>query len=235
MKPAAASSVEIVVFSLESDDEQRAALYRLLSDDEKRRAAAFRFDRHRHRFVSGRGRIREILADRSGCSPSAIDFSLNPFGKPSLCAPPRAARLRFNASSSERLGAIAISAGAEIGLDIEKAEPGKIEDCDLIVRQHFTRDERDWYLDLGGERERAFFRLWTCKEAYLKALGVGLSEALDRFSIDLRGGSPAVARTELESGGRSALSLFQFDLGDGYIACLATPQADAGIEIKRWQ
>lgn len=234
MKPETDKSIEIVVFSLDCDDEKRAQLYRSLSADEKRRAAAFHFDRHRRRFVTGRGRIREILAARCGCSPREIGFSLNRFGKPSLYAPSRAANLRFNASSSELLGAIALATGAEIGLDIEKFAPGRIDDCDLIVRQHFARDEREWFRNLGSERERAFFRLWTCKEAYLKALGVGLSEELDRFSIDLRGDSPSIARTELENGGQSGLSLFQFDLGDGYIACLAAPQAGGGIEITRW-
>lgn len=230
----AAAKVEIVVFSLECNDGERDILYRSLSDDEKRRAARFRFDRHRRRFVCGRGRIREILAARGGCEPQEIGFSLNRYGKPSISTPPQATGLRFNASSSEALGAIAITTGAEIGLDIEKVVPGKIDDCDLIVRHHFTGAECDWYLSLAGNRERAFYDLWTCKEAYLKALGIGLSGELDRFSIDLGGDAPSIACTELENGAQSALRLRQFDLGDGYTACLATPMTEVRVDTTRW-
>lgn len=226
MSPSSEKPVEIVLFSLECDDEKRKILYRSLSDDEKQRAAAFRFDKHRNRFIAGRGRIREILADRTGCTPADIVFRLNPYGKPSIREPDHAMYLRFNASSSETLGAIALSNHDAIGFDIEKVKPGKLVDYDLIVEHQFTAEEYDWYAEHTERfRSRAFFQLWTCKEAYLKAVGTGLSGELKSFSIDLRAKAPVVSRTELEDSASSKFRLRQFELEDGFIACLASPKA----------
>ena len=115
--------IEVIIFPLDSSDEKRQFLYQLLSDDEIQRAARFRFDKHRKRFITGRGSIREILADKGNCSPRAIEFELNKYGKPSVFKPESVRWMQFNASSSATMGAIAISKGIAVGLDIEKIKP----------------------------------------------------------------------------------------------------------------
>lgn len=227
--------VEILTFSLACDKDSLRELYRLLSDDEKRRAAAFRFDKHRNRFITGRARIREILAKRLDCKPAEIGFELNRYGKPSLGRAMSLEPLQFNASSSSDLGAIALAAGMEVGLDIERVECGKLDDFDSIVKNQFMRVEYDWYCQHEQlERIRIFYRLWTCKEAYLKALGIGLNGKLDAFSIDFQDEQPSVSYSELEKGESSRMFLHQFEPEAGYIACLATPKPCLRIEFSQW-
>ena len=228
--------VEIFTFSLACDENSRQELYRLLSDDEKRRAAAFRFDKHRNRFITGRARIRQILATRLDCRPADIAFELNRYGKPSLGKPASREPLHFNASSSSSLGAIALVADTEIGLDIEKIKVGKLDDFDSIVKNQFMQVEYDWYRQQEkSQRNRNFYRLWTCKEAYLKALGIGLSGELDRFSIDLRDEQPAVSYSDLEKGESCRMFLYQFEPEAEFIACLASPRPCERIEFSRWR
>ena len=227
--------VEIVIFSLDSDDEKRQFLYQLLNDDEIQRAARFRFDKHRNRFITGRGSIREILAGKGNCSPQAIEFELNKYGKPSLLKPESIRYMQFNASSSATTGAIAISKGIALGLDIEKIKPANSQDYDLIVKNEFTNDEYIWYKKhRDPDRIRLFFELWTCKEAYLKALGMGLSGKLDSFTINLEGPEPQVSHTTLENGELSRLSLHRLIINDDYVACLALPEKTSRIDLSYW-
>ena len=235
MNQAAANLVEIFCFSLNSDNEKRRLLYQYLSDDEKQRAARYRFDKHRHRFITGRGTIREILADLAKCPPRDIGFELSKFGKPALCEPKPSRPIQFNASSSAMMGAIAISSGIYLGFDIEKMKSAKDVDNDLIVKNEFTRDEYDWYIKhADSDRPGIFYKFWTCKEAYLKALGIGLSGELDSFSIDLTGRQPSIGYTGLEPGGRSILSLHQLKITDEFVACLALPEKNSQIKLSYW-
>ena len=105
----------------------------------------------------------------------------------------------------------------------------------MIVKNEFTDDEYNWYQEHREiERISAFFRLWTCKEAYLKALGIGLSGKLDDFSIDLRGCQPQVSYSGLEESEQSRISLHQFNINDEFVACLAVPQKSIHINISYW-
>lgn len=227
--------IDIVFFPLECDAEKRLALNRLLSEDETRRAARFRFDKHRNRFITGRGSIREILADRGKCRPREIGFESNQYGKPVVDRPGFMRKFQFNASSSETLGGIAISNGIPLGLDIEKINPANRRDYDSIVKNELATDEYAWYQKhADSDRIRAFFELWTCKEAYLKALGVGLSARLDSFAVNLDGNEPRVSQTSLEPGGKSELSLQRLDIGDGYLGCLALPVKASRVDLSWW-
>lgn len=235
VSPPAAKPIEIILFPLECDDDERRNLFRLLSDDETQRAARFRFDKHRNRFITGRATIRQILAARGNCSPGEISFELNRYGKPALAKPESTRYIQFNASSSETLGAIAISNAFPLGMDIEKVKSTNARDYDGIVKNQFTSDENNWYQNQAKPaRIRVFFEFWTCKEAYLKALGIGLSGKLDSFSINLEGAEPRVSHTELEKGGQSRLSLYRLSIYDDYVACLALPEKASRIQLSYW-
>ena len=227
--------VEVVSFPLDSEAKKRHSLYRYLSDDEKQRAARYRFDKHRDRFIIGRGSIREILADLGKCPPQAIRFELNQYGKPTLGEPEYIKHIQFNASSSETMGAIAVSSEMALGIDTEKIKPESRQDYDLIVKNEFHNAEYDWYeKHKVPERIRVFFEFWTCKEAYLKALGIGLSGKLNSFSIDLQGQEPSIRYTELESGTQSEFSLYRLNIADEYVTCLALPEKNIRICLSRW-
>ncbi len=235
MNSSTGKPVEIIFFPLDSDDDETRNLLPLLSEDETQRAARYRFDKHRNRFITGRGTIRQILAAKGNCSPREISFELNQYGKPALAKPEPTRYIQFNASSSETLGAIAISNAVPLGLDIEKVKSTNAQDYDGIVKNQFTSLEYDWYQKHDNrDRIRVFFEFWTCKEAYLKALGIGLSGKLDSFSINLEGAEPRVSHTDLEQGGHSKLSLYRLGICDDYVACLASPETASRIELSYW-
>lgn len=204
---------------LELGRERTAAMHELLSLDERERAARFRFDRDRDRYVAGRGLLRCLLGAYTGREPAAIAFSYGPYGKPSL----QDAALHFNLSNSGAVALIALSASAELGVDLELAR----EDFsrEHIAERFFSPAEvRDLRALAPEEQPTAFLRCWTRKEAFIKARGDGLSLALDSFDVTLQPGQPAmVTRTawseeEPRHWGMQDLS----DDEGGFIAAVAT-------------
>lgn len=160
-----------------------ASFYRILSPDEIKRAEKYRFRKDHERFVLTRGILRTILGNYLGIEPARILFKYNSFGKPSLSAtaPDRAA-LCFNVSHSHELALYAFTLEREIGIDIEYISRGFVfED---IAEKFFSRDEIAMLKQMPADvRAEGFFNCWTCKEAYIKARGQGLSLPLESFSV----------------------------------------------------
>ncbi len=151
----------------------------LLSAAERDRLGRFRFADHRRRFQIGHGSLRWILAGYLGAEPAAIEFTAGPRGKPYL----RDGGLFFNLSHSGKLALIAV-ARVEVGVDVEKVR--RLESLTEIARRHFAPREFAALDALdGAARELAFYRCWTRKEAYIKALGEGLAMSLDSFEVSL--------------------------------------------------
>ena len=224
---------DIVCFFLDDHLHERERLYPFLSEDEKQRASRYRFDKHRHRFISSRGKLREILAENGKCQPEEINFGFGKYGKPYINAPVSLKHMHFNASASGSIGAVAISSSSSLGLDLEYIKHEEGHDFDLIAKNEFTAEEFDWFIqhDNGKDRDRAFYTLWTCKEAYLKALGVGLNKELDKFSVNLLASKPVISHTELEYSNKSELFLYQLNIADDVITCLALANADCHVRI----
>ena len=151
-----------------------------LAADEKDRANRFRFDRDRDRFVCGRGIVRHILSQYLAQAPETIQFAYSDRGKPSIAAaglPAQLATFSFNVSHSHQWLLCAIAPDLQVGIDIEGVRD--IEAIKLAER-FFSRAEQQWLKSLPVEQqETAFFELWVCKEAYLKAVGTGLADLSD--------------------------------------------------------
>lgn len=142
-----------------------------LSPRELAEAARFRFQADRDRFVAGRGATRWLLGQALGVAPGELAFGEGAYGKPFVRGSERA--IRFNRSHSGDWVLIAISEGCEVGIDVEFAR----RDIDVLDLGHtvLTASELEALRALQGEARRAaFFRVWTRKEAALKAWGVGL-------------------------------------------------------------
>ena len=153
----------------------------LLAPDEQRHADAFHFALHRDRYVAGRAMLRRLLAARLERDPVSLRFHYGKSGKPALDE-----ALSFNFSNSDDLGALVIAA-FELGVDIERV---RVIEEDVAGR-FFAADEVARLRSLPSEQQTAaFFNCWTRKEAYIKALGDGLSLSLDRFSVTLAPGDP---------------------------------------------
>jgi 4'-phosphopantetheinyl transferase len=170
---------------LDTAEEERSELALLLSADEHERAARFRFDRDRCRFVSGRGILRSILGCYLGCAPNRLVFSYGLRGKPTLPG----TTLQFNLTHSDGLALLAVTRGGAVGIDIECIRP--VPDYDHIMRSFFSTIEVEAILALpAADQLQAFFTCWTRKEAYVKATGDGITVPLDRFSVASTPGSP---------------------------------------------
>jgi 4'-phosphopantetheinyl transferase len=172
-----AGAIHVWAVPLQGDPAPYAAL---LTDAERDKAERFRFLDHRRRYAIGHGALRAILGGYAGLDPSSLAFSSGPRGKPSLQQP---AGLHFNLSHSAQLAMIAV-ARVELGVDCEKIR--HLESLRDIARRHFSPAEFAALEALPeGEQLRGFYRCWTRKEAYIKAVGAGLSMPLDVFDVTL--------------------------------------------------
>ena len=153
-----------------------------LSEEEHERANRFRFERHRRRYVAGRGELRRLLSRYLGLAPSEITLRYGSDGKPFCATQPSGWRICFNLSHSENEAALAISNGFEVGIDVEQFRP--IEES-LPLEVFSTRERAQFTALSDAERQDVFFESWARKEACLKALGTGFILPPTHFEFDL--------------------------------------------------
>lgn len=152
----------------------------VLSSDEKERAAKFKFPEHQQRFIISRSMLRHILGYYLNQSPSTLIFQSSHYGKPYLVD----RTVYFNLSHAGQYILYAIGLQQEIGIDIEEIRQDiKLQD---IAERFFSVYENQFLYQLAeNQKVEAFFRIWTCKEAFIKAVGKGLSFPLKEFDIDI--------------------------------------------------
>lgn len=152
----------------------------LLTEEEKERAAKFIKPPDANRFILSRGLQRRILADYLETDPNTLEFNRNENGKPFL----KGSDLQFNVSHSHDRLLIAVTTGRLIGVDIEFRRTGV--QMDSIAERWFSPAELTFFQ--GSENpQRVFFELWSKKEAYVKALGLGIFHELNSFTVPLAG------------------------------------------------
>jgi len=161
-----------------------ARLGATLTEDEHGRANRFVFDQHRARFVVARAFLRDVLARLLDRAPASIRFRYEAAGKPRLDghAEGDGSGLRFNLSHSGDIALLAVTRGRDVGVDVEVLRPVP-DACELAERYFSPADSAALRSLPGSEREAAFLRCWTLKEAYVKAVGDGLTMPLDRFEV----------------------------------------------------
>ena len=206
------------------------ALEAVLSSDERRRAASFVFAPDRHRFIVGRGRLRQILSRYVALPPEALRFRYGAHGKPAL-SPARLA-LYFNLSHSGGLAALAI-AGCDVGVDIEEVRPVD----DAVAGRFFSAREQAALRGLRRADWRdAFYRCWTRKEAVVKALGKGLSLRLASFDVSVTRSAPLLLRLEGCRDAASQWSIVDVALPHGLVGAIAARTMGRGVSVEhhRW-
>lgn len=187
--------VDVWFWSLDAGVSQLAALTTLLSEDERVRAKRFIRREDQQRWIMARGRMRQILGLATGLAPQFLIFGAEAHGRPVLFN--RTEALSFNLSHSANIAALAVSRHARVGVDVEFIRP-------------LADDEMNWPLSdaesdaLGrfeGQAKRdAFFHFWTRKEAFIKALGAGVSMPLGDFDVSVPGdGEPRLLRVANDS------------------------------------
>lgn len=175
-----------------SYDSAVLARYEALMDaEEHARWQRFVYPVDRQRFLVGRAFVRTVLTQCLGHGdPATLRFMQMPHGKPVL-AGPDAGKLHFNLSHTDAMLVLAVSRTHAVGVDVE-ALTRKVE-LRALAQRYFATHEYEELLELEdhAQRER-FFTLWTLKEAWLKARGLGLRIPLDDFSFNLAGKHPVI-------------------------------------------
>ncbi|HVX40331.1 MAG TPA: 4'-phosphopantetheinyl transferase superfamily protein [Gemmatimonadaceae bacterium] len=216
-------SIHVWTTRLDAPPDAIASAERTLSPDEHARAARYRGDHLRRRFVLARAAVRAVLARYLGADPAAVVFELGAHGKPRVSGdePP------FSVSHSADVAVIAVSGAGAVGVDVEAIR--LIPYLDDLAARNFARAERATLEALPpDERVEAFFRAWTAKEAYVKALGVGLAIPLDAFTVDIERAARVVVH---DDAWRDAGDWWtrHFEPCRGYVGAVASPVRDAAL------
>lgn len=160
-----------------------------LSDAERARRARFRFAAHRHQFLVSRALLRWVLGRYTGLDPASLRFGCNAWGKPHLELADSGAP-EFNLSHTDGLIVLAVAevngqaAPPMLGVDVERRD--RVVNAPALAMRFFSALESDTLHGLPGEHQRScFFDFWTLKEAYIKAVGMGLGIPLADFSFSL--------------------------------------------------
>ncbi|MDP4206028.1 MAG: 4'-phosphopantetheinyl transferase superfamily protein [Bacteroidota bacterium] len=168
-------------------------LTEVLSEDERTRAQNFKFQCHREYFILRRYLLRAILSKYCHCNPSDLEFRYTGYQKPFISTPEYNS-IKFNASFSDNLLLIGITMQREIGVDIERQHI--IPDIERVAFDHFSTNEFNLFKEASCNEE-IFFKIWTRKEAFIKAVGKGMYYPLKSFAINPA--SPEFEKPALEN------------------------------------
>ena len=219
------NDVHVWKASLECSPSELDGLRQTLTPDEQKRADRFRFEKHRDRFIVGRGVLRIILGRYLDRHPNQLRFQYTPYGKPTF--PAETEILSFNLSHSHDLALYAVTQRREIGVDVEFLR----NNINLlgIAKRFFSAQEYSQLQALPKSSQlQTFFECWTRKEAFIKAKGEGFSLPLHQFDVSITPGKPAaLLRTEWNPAEASLWSLKSLNPGPGFAAALA-------VEGKHW-
>jgi 4'-phosphopantetheinyl transferase len=158
-----------VYYTLFTEIAGKLDLYQsFLSKDEIIRAKKFNFKTDQDHFILARGYLRELLATQLNSDPRSLPFQYGLHGKPSTD------RIQFNLSHTKTACAIAITHQGNIGIDIEDIT--REVDIDNIAKRVLSKTEINYLNSVPTiEKQQTFYRCWTRKEAYVKALGIGIA------------------------------------------------------------
>jgi 4'-phosphopantetheinyl transferase len=220
--------------SLEASELVIQNLECVLTKDEATKATRFRFEKDRKHWIVARAILRILLSRYVHTDPSQLRFGSNAYGKPFLAFPSLSPPLYFNLSHSGGLVLYAFSYTRQVGIDVEY----KLADIDYdsLAKVSFSPNEQSLLHSLPGDIKRdAFFHCWTRKEAYIKAMGKGLSIPTNQFDVTLIPGEPAALLQSREDPREiTRWSLQELAPGTGYTGALAVEGTGWSLSCWKW-
>jgi len=214
-----------VVADLDVAPGRLAAMRATFTSREEARFQSFAHEEHRNRWGAARGTLREVLGAALGQAPAEVQIRYGAHGKPYLDG------LRFNLSHSGARALIALSVDCEVGADIEL--PRERRRTDAIARRFFAPGEIA-RLFAGSDPKAEFFKLWCCKEAFLKATGEGLSRSTRSYEIELTSSGARLLWAKGIPDAATRYSVFPLDPGDGYRAAIVAESAQRTVHMTRF-
>jgi 4'-phosphopantetheinyl transferase len=171
------------------------------------------------------------LGNYLDCQPNELSLLYSPYGKPSI---ENNEGLRFNLAHSQDVAVFGFSIEREIGIDVEQIR--QISDMEVLAARFFCLEETAKLMRLlPSERCSAFFRCWTRKEAYIKAIGKGLGIDLDQFEVSLSPGEPAALLKSLPGFADASLwHLREIPVEPGYVGAVAVEGPEWNLTCFDW-
>lgn len=203
----------------------------ILAESERVAAERYHFPQDRLRFCQRRATVRCILSRYTGIKPARLEFRHNDYGKPFLVRSGDLDALNFSVSSSSDLTVICVARSLELGIDLEEAGGEEISrrEANSVLRPA----EQNVLADHAEDFHETFLRFWTCKEAILKAIGMGLSLGPDQIEVaGVCGATPRVSWIPEEYGPASQWYLRFLTPAPGYVCAMAVK--DRLLAIRTW-
>jgi len=161
----------------------RARYLALLSETERKQHDRFRFDDDRHTYLVAHALVRTTLGGMLGVAPEVLTFAIGEHGKPELTYAEHP-DVRFNLSHTRGLVACGVTRSDDIGIDVEQID--RRLEIDHLAGSVLSEDEQAALVPLAGSaRRERFFRHWTLKEAYVKAIGRGIALPLRSLHVEI--------------------------------------------------
>ncbi len=239
-------AIQVWKIPLQVSENTLQAYAQCLSPDERTRAERFRFSQDRRRFIVSRGTLRYLLSGQFGCLPQAVEFHYGKYGKPSVDLAQSDTRLtarllaasehvaserssgdfNFNISHSGELALCALGNWHRVGIDVERFKPIQRLDS-MMERCLSTRERAD--VQAANRPIEAFLRYWTYKEAYLKAIGVGLSQSMKTVEVAMNPPRLVCVPNECSEG----WTLHTIAVPEGYAGALVVA-GNAPVDLNQW-
>lgn len=199
-------------YKLRHDDYLNELENPILSEEEKARYSQFLYEKDKLKYICNHVFRRSVLAQYLGVQPAEIQYSYTNFDKPFF---PKS-NIQFSHSYRSDIGLLAIYRDSEVGIDIE--EKKALQDAATFSDFSFSEAEKAFIFANEKFDENAFFTFWTFKEAFIKAIGIGLNADIRQF--DLAGFMDQEVK-ELEFGGNMNWIIKKLPAQEGFAAAYA--------------
>jgi len=181
----------------------------LLNAEEQTRYERLNFPKHQRQFLVSRALLRTVLGKYLQRPPESLVFARNAYGKPRIASFEKPLPISFNLSHTNGLSVLAVTPGDDLGVDVEYLT--RKVDILKLAQRFFSKQEYDKLAALHvKDFDERFFRLWTLKEAYIKACGMGLAIPLKDFSFSFKQDEIAVSFAEQRNDEPAAWHFWQF-------------------------
>jgi 4'-phosphopantetheinyl transferase len=220
------ADIQIWSISLDADETFRAACLQALGESGRERISYFKFKQVQESYIISQGGLRLLLSYYLGIDPEKIELGKLSKGKPISLDEPK---LRFNMSNSGRRVVYVFSIDEELGIDLERIR--EMPDLDELIEKNYSASERKYINKLPEKRLYRFFKFWTIKEAYLKAIGVGMRIPPEDLEFTVQNGVYALQSIRGEVDTENWI-FKDFELEEGeYVGTLTIKNPDAMISL----